>query len=97
MSEMTARPPILQHPKNFLEELPLGIRLDEVQNAVGNDDIDRIARDQRMLHPQFLGELVGARETKRRRVIGRAFNSASSFSRSSARSWIRPLRNSTFA
>ena len=40
----------LEDAKDFLEKLPLRFGLDQVEDAIGNDHIDRVARDQRMLH-----------------------------------------------
>src|SRR5207237_10230473 len=40
----------LKDAEDFVEELPLGICLDQIKDAVGNDNVDRIARDKRILN-----------------------------------------------
>ena len=62
MSEMTARPPLFRTRKISVEKLPLRFRLNQIEDAVGNDQIDRLARDERVLQSQLLRQLVRAQE-----------------------------------
>ena len=52
----------LQDSKDFLEQLSFRFRLDEIQNAIGDDHVDRIRRDERVLEPQFMRELISAQK-----------------------------------
>ena len=52
-------PAFLQDAEDFVEELPFGVRFDEIKHAIGNDHVDRITGNQWMFHAQFLGEFIG--------------------------------------
>ena len=62
-------PAFFQDPENFLKQLPLRLRFDQIKDAIRDDHVDRVGRDERMLDPQFLGQLIGAQ--KRRGVSDR--------------------------
>ena len=66
---MTARPPFFRTRKISSNNCCFRFRLDQVEDAVGDDDVDRVARDERVLDAQLLGKFVRAQ--KRRRVRDR--------------------------
>src|SRR6266480_2022863 len=51
-------PTFFQNAKYFVEEMPFGFRLNQVKHATRNDHVHRIACNQRMLHAQFLPQLI---------------------------------------
>ena len=88
-------PPCVEREK-FPQKEPFGFRFDQVQNAIGNHHVDGSARNQRMSARKSCAR--PSEGQKGGRIGDRPrFQLASSNSRSSARSWMRPLRNSTFA
>ena len=60
---------LAEHAENFLEKLMLGARLDEIEHAVRDHDIDGISGDERRHGAQFLSTRVGGEE--RVRVMNR--------------------------
>src|SRR4051812_10090450 len=52
----------LKDAEDFLEQLPLRSTLYQVQDTVGNDDVDGIVRDERLFDAQLLRQLIRGQE-----------------------------------
>lgn len=55
-------PAFFQYPEDFLKELRFPTGVDEIEDAIGDDGIDRIAFHKRVLDAKVSGDLVGAQE-----------------------------------
>src|SRR6516225_1762673 len=58
-------PAFFQHPKNFIEQLPLRFRFDQIEDAIGNNDVDGVTGDERMFNAQVFGEIIGRKKRSR--------------------------------
>ena len=95
MSEITARPPLLRTRKISSKSCRFAFGSTRLRTQFETTTSTESLATSGCLTRNSCAT-SSARRNEAASVIGRAFSSSSSFSRSRARSWMRPLRNSTF-